>query len=444
MATIPYEPARGARAAPGDIPMKDSCSTMVLLVALTPLGAAATSCGDYPVASLRNTSPLTASTSTPNGGAMSTSAGGAMSAVGTGGTSAGGGMPSAAAAGASTTGGGTAMPPNTAALPCDVLGSAGHECVSAHSSVRVIASSYTGPLYQVEAGDGTTLDIAAVDGYADAAAHDAFCGANGCTIKILYDQSGYGNHMTSAPRGSAKPTPANPVPASSLPVTINGRSVYGMLFRPGQGYRAACNDCVYPEVFPSGVPIDDDPQTQYMVSSQHDLINGCCFDYGNAEVTANNDGNGTMEAVYLGMGVIWGSGTGPGPWVMADLENGLFPGWENGQFNNISTNTSLQFDFVTAVVVGDTADKNDGKGRFALYGGDATVPEIKEMYDGIRPERPGYVPMQKQGSVILGIGGDNSDGDGGRFYEGVIALEAATAEVVNALQLAISEAGYGR
>jgi len=44
--------------------------------------------------------------------------------------------------------------------------------------------------------------------------------------------------------------------------------------------------------------------------------------------------------------------------------------------------------------------------------------EIEEMYDGIRPEKPGYVPMQKQGSVILGIGGDHSDGDGGRFYEG--------------------------
>jgi hypothetical protein len=129
---------------------------------------------------------------------------------------------------------------------------------------------------------------------------------------------------------------------------------------------------------------------------------------------------------------------------MADLENGLFPGWENGSFNNISTNTSLEYDFVTAVVVGDTADKNGGKGRFALYGADATSPTIKQMYDGIRPEKPGYVPMQKQGSVILGIGGDNSDGDGGRFYEGVIALAAAPTEVINALQVGISEARYGQ
>lgn len=388
-----------------------SLARFLALLVLALLGAIPVACGDYPVASLAGGGITGGTGSTPSGG--------------------------------TSAGGGGALPPNTATPPCKVLADAGHECVSAHSSVRVIVPGYTGPLYQVDTGSAT-LDINSVDGYADAAAQDAFCGTGGCTISIVYDQSGYGNHLTRAPRGSAKATPGNPVPAHALPVKINGRSVYGMLFKPGQGYRAACNDCPYPEQFPSGVPVGDAPQTQYMVSSQHDLINGCCFDYGNAEVTANNDGNGTMEAVYLGQGVIWGSGTGPGPWVMADLENGLYPGWENGGFNNISTNTSLEYDFVTAVVVGDTADKNGGKGRFALYGGDATAPTIKEMYDGIRPEKPGYVPMQKQGSVILGIGGDNSDGDGGRFYEGVIALAAAPAEVINALHLAISEARYGQ
>ena len=52
--------------------------------------------------------------------------------------------------------------------------------------------------------------------------------------------------------------------------------------------------------------------------------------------------------------------------------------------------------------------------------------------------------MRKQGSVILAIGGDNSDGDGGRFYEGVMANGAATKETVDALQATIVAAGYGK
>jgi hypothetical protein len=52
--------------------------------------------------------------------------------------------------------------------------------------------------------------------------------------------------------------------------------------------------------------------------------------------------------------------------------------------------------------------------------------------------------MQKQGSILLSIAGDNSDGDGARFYEGVIASGAATKLTVDALQAAIVAAGYGR
>lgn len=159
----------------------------------------------------------------------------------------------------------------------------------------------------------------------------------------------------------------------------------------------------------------------------------------------NDDGNGNAEAVYFGGGVVWGTGSGgkPGPWVMADLENGLYAGWERGQNQDISTNTSLKHDFVTAVLVGDTADKNGSKGRFALYGGDAKAGTVATMYDGIRPEKPGYVPMHKQGSIVLGISGDNSNFGGGRFYEGVIATGVAMKEIVDALQDSIVAARYG-
>ena len=231
--------------------------------------------------------------------------------------------------------------------------------------------------------------------------------------------------MNPAP-GSAKGNPDNPVNASDLKVTINGNSAYGILIKSGMGYRTGCKACNIKTGI--GMATGDQPQTMYMVTSQKDLVDGCCFDYGNAETDSNDDGNGTMETIYFGAGVVWGTGYGgkPGPWVEADLENGLYAGWENGQDQNISTNKPLKFDFVTAIVLGDTKDKNSGKGRFALYGGDATGADatygkLATMYDGIRPAKPGYVPMQKQGAIILGTGGDNSNGDGGRFYEGAMS-----------------------
>ena len=337
-----------------------------------------------------------------------------------------------------------ATPSNTGSLPCDIFENACQPCVSAHSTVRLIRTAYTGPLYQVCKGtydsdtktcQGTVQDIGVKDGYADADAQTTFCTGGVCYISKIYDQSGQQNDLEPAPPGGAKNTPGNPVRATDLKITINGHTVYGMKFLAGMGYRI---------LFGKGTATGDAPESMYMVTSQKDLKNGCCFDYGNAETSAHDDGNGTMEAVYVGQGVVWGTGSGSGPWVMADLENGLYPGWENKQDRGISTNTSLLYDFITAVVVGDTREKNCGKGRFALYGGDATTGTLTNMYDGIRPEKPGYVPMQKQGSIILSTGGDNSDADGGRFYEGAMVNGASTKETVDALQANIVAAGYGK
>jgi hypothetical protein len=274
-----------------------------------------------------------------------------------------------------------------------------------------------------------TRDIGAVaGGYADSAAQDAFCAGGTCTISIIYDQSDGHNDLKAGPAGGAKATPDNPANATDLKTTLDGHSVYGVFIKSGIGYRAGCNGCGTPA--PVGTAIDDQAETEYMVTSQNGLVNGCCFDYGNAETDSRDDGNGTMEALYFGNGVVWGTGSpgghNNGPWVMADLENGLYAGWENNQDQNISTNTPLKFPFVTSVLVGDTAEKNGGKGRFALYGGDATSAGLKTLYDGTRPTKNGYVPMRKQGSIILGIGGDNSNGAAGQWFEGVMASGAAT------------------
>ena len=76
-----------------------------------------------------------------------------------------------------------------------------------------------------------------------------------------------------------------------------------------------------------------------------------------------------------------------------DLEDGLWAGSE--KVNPL--NTPITTEFVTAMVKG-------GSNGFALKGADATTGALKSMYDGPRPR--GYQPMKKQGSIILGIGGE--------------------------------------
>jgi hypothetical protein len=397
---------------------------------------------------------------TGRGGATAGSGG---STTGTGGSTTGRGGATTGSGGSTTgTGGsstGTGGSSGGVALPCDIFNKVtGNKCVSAHSTVRVIVSSYTGPLYQLCKGTantgpssckGTTQDVASKDGYADVAAHDAFCPAGtACTITKIYDQSGQKNDLEPSPKGGVC-GPDKPSNAGDLKVTINGHSAYGVLIKPGMGYRTGCGGCNIKTG--NGMVKGDDPESMYWITSQRDLVDSCCFDYGNAETTSNDDGNGTMETLYFGGGVIWGTGYGgkPGPWIEADLENGLYAGWENGQDKNISTNKPLKFDFVNGILLGDTRDKNNGKGRFALYGGDATgldatYGKLATMYDGIRPEKTGYVPMTKQGSLILSTGGDNSDSDGGRFYEGAMGNGVAVQATVDALQAAIVAAAYGK
>jgi hypothetical protein len=381
---------------------------------------------------------------TGSGGAGKAGAPGSGGAIGTGGaTSTGGATGTGGAAPASDT-------------PCSILAAAGNTCVAAHSTVRVIYPGYTGPLYQVCKGSyttgpnsctsGMTMDIGSMGGYADAAAQDTFCTGGTCTISIIYDQSPMKNDLKPAPAGGAVRSNDNPAMAAALPIKLGGHSVYGVLIKPGMGYRAGCTGCGV--TTPKGTATGDQPETQYMVTSQNNLVDQCCFDYGNAETDAHDDGNGTMEAVYFGGGVVWGTGSPGGhtngPWVMGDLENGLYAGWENNQDQNISTNTPTKFNFVTAVLVGDVAAQNNGKGRFALYAGDATSGMLATKYDGIRPAKTGYVPMHKQGSIILGIGGDNSNSAGGEFFEGVMASGAASLATLNALQANIVTASYGK
>merc|ERR1711998_5581 len=76
----------------------------------------------------------------------------------------------------------------------------------------------------------------------------------------------------------------------------------------------------------NGTAHDNDPESMYAVMNGKHFNGGCCFDYGNAESDNLDTGAGRMEAIYFGNSKVWGRGGGDGPWVMADLENGLWAG----------------------------------------------------------------------------------------------------------------------
>jgi hypothetical protein len=319
--------------------------------------------------------------------------------------------------------------------PCDIYGAAGTPCVAAHSTTRALSAAYNGPLYQVKrTSDGKAQDIGVIaGGYANAQAQDAFCANTICLINLIYDQSGKGNHLYQAPPGPQFPGPSKgafdtqPI-ADMAPITISGRKAYGVYIMPGMGFRN--NNA-------ADIPINDEPEGIYYVVDGTHYDSGCCFDYGNSSTNGRAVGTGTMETTYFGTATAWGIGNGPGPWIMADMEAGLFSGYNAKQ--NVADPTIDSWRFVTAVVDGGGGNKWDLRGGNAQQGG------LTTFYSGVRPgsqTNNAYYPMHKQGGILLGTGGDNGNGSSGTFYEGVMAAGYPNEATTDSVQANIVAARY--
>ena len=314
--------------------------------------------------------------------------------------------------------------------PCDITGAAGNPCVAAHSTTRALYGAYDGALYNVtRSTDGASTNISVLQpgGFANIATQDAFCTAGDCVISNVFDQSPMNNHLGQRHKL---------VNASRHKITVvGGIEVYGMWFDPGYGYHVDNT---------TGIPTGNEPESIYAVMSGTHYNDKCCFDYGNSETDDTDDGCGAMEAIYFG-NAHWHGNTGAGetgPWVGADLEQGMYYGGGNVSKNN-SQNEPLSHEFVTLYLRGRT----DG---FVLKGGDATKGALTTMYDGPRPSHGphcswshnDYQPMQKQGAIILATGGDNSNLAMGNFYEGIMVLGNTTDAVDEAVQANIVAVGY--
>lgn len=366
-----------------------------------------------------------------NGSAGTTGSGGSASGgtTGSGGTGGAAGSPIASGKCSMTAPTNPPAAPSAGAtkLPCDIYAADGGPCVAAHSTVRALYATYNGPLYQVRKGsDQSTMDIGVVapGGFAKSDDQDAFCGTDSCTISVIYDQSGWGNHLTKGPAGMARKMPDNEANAKSVPETFSGHKVYGIHIATSVGYRnnSAC-----------GTATGDDAETEYMVVAGDVSNSACCFDYGNMERNSSDNGEGTMEAVYFGKCTIWNKGDGAGPWVMGDLENGLWAGDSSPYKGNPSI---TDWPFVTGMVKGDKSGMNHWVIKEANAGVDV---KLTPVFDGKRPSSR-YNPMRKEGAIGLGTGGDNSDSDTGNWFEGVMTAHFSSDSADDAVQANIAAA----
>jgi non-reducing end alpha-L-arabinofuranosidase len=359
------------------------------------------------------------------GGASATGGKAATGGAGaTGGKAAAGGA--SAVAGAIGTGGST-----TVTGPCDIYQAGNVPCVAAHSTVRALYGAYSGNLYQVRrTSDKTTKEIGvlAPGGFADAAAQDTFCVGTKCTISVIYDQSPQHNHLTLT-KGGWIGDRAKEADAVGIKLSVGGHTVYGIHVPQSDGSTGVG----YRNNLATGTAKNDEPESMYMVANGKYYNDQCCFDYGNAEANSLNNGNGTMEAIYFGNCGSWGTGEGKGPWVMADLENGLFSG-KNARLN--AADKSITSEFVTAMLKGKPH-------TWAIKAGDSQSGGLATMYEGAYPSG-GYDPMKKEGAIVLGTGGDNSFMGVGDFFEGAMTTGYASDATEDAVQANVVAAGYGR
>jgi hypothetical protein len=194
---------------------------------------------------------------------------------------------------------------------------------------------------------------------------------------------------------------------------LDGHKVYGIDIEKGQGYR---NDT------PRNTAVHGQAEGVYMVTSALHLNEKCCFDWGNAEVDNNDNKPGHMDAINI----MYRNKLGM-PDAGLDMEDGIY-----GHLK-VPANTTFVSDMAAC----------DGQKTFAIYQGNAQSGALTSTGTIPLPtNKPGYVPMQQEGAIILGIGGDNSNSATGYFFEGVMTKDAPTAQAFEEVQRNIVAAHY--
>jgi non-reducing end alpha-L-arabinofuranosidase len=357
--------------------------------------------------------------------------------------------------------------------PCDIYAKAGAPCVAAYSSTRALFAAYDGPLYELRrASDGATLNIGllARGGYANVRPQKAFCARTRCVVARIYDQTADRNNLIpqgpTTARYSDSTWPHLPVVANALPITAGGHPVYGLKFVNHSPTGAPCFTAATcsgnlghaynnGHQRAKGVAVNGQAESVYGVFGGSFSGNQCCFDFGNSEIKGTDDGNGRMDALNFSRDCWDGCGAGDGPWVQADLENGMFmtgqttptpeypSAFLGGSFRSgdgfccagTAKNLAMPYPFVTGML------NNPGSRTFTIKGAKATSGRLTTYYSGPTPPGKGYSPMRQEGAIILGSGGDQGTTDG-EFFEGVMTIGMPSNAAENAVQANIVSVGY--
>jgi len=143
-----------------------------------------------------------------------------------------------------------------------------------------------------------------------------------------------------------------------------------------------------------------------------------------------------METAYYGDAPWWYHGDPPGPWIMTDQENNLVGCVNPDGSQTLRKPAEHPWRFVTAMAKGEPH-------HWTSMGGDAQRGALKVMFDGPRVNAT-YDPMRKQGAILLGNGGDNSNSSQGTFYEGAMTAAGTfpTDATDQAVQANVVAAGY--
>lgn len=373
--------------------------------------------------------------------------------------------------------------------PCDIYGAAGQPCVAAYSTVRRLLSTYTGPLYQIRVGSsqfnigglvvtnpaqaqlpnpdqagagpqipyttapepGELVDIPqTADGFADPTLQRQRCPlGTTCTVSLIYDQSGRGNHMPVAKGGQvfggiyAALDDFETVMDERAALTVGGHPVYSLFMQARQGYRLT--------VPGNGVPVDQEAQGIYMLSDGTRAGNACCWDFGN--VTPNPRQFSEMNTLFFGE-AYWGDGNGAPPWFGADFEAGVWmggsvegqPGWGELNSNNRPANPNNLSMAGVEFALGFLKTNDDADNTYALRMANvSTATEVQTAYQGPYPKLS-YAGhgADNQGAVVLGVGGDNSNNSFGTFYEGAVLAGFPDDATELAVMQNIQAVGYGQ